>query len=133
MTHTFTIPLRLPRLNAFNRMHWAQKKRLVDSWRGSVSLFCGAKTFEGAVNIRLIQQVAKGEVRVDPANLIAICDKLIIDALVKRGVLVNDSPKYIRGFETAYERGDKSAIRIEITTAPTGMLGDAQGSRDAVK
>lgn len=114
MSTTFTIPLRLPRLNAFNRMHWAQKKKLVDTWRGHVALFCKSDKIDGAVTIKLIQCVAKGEVRVDPANLIAICDKLVIDALVKRGVLSNDSPKYIRGFETAYERGDKSAIRVEI-------------------
>ena len=50
--------------------------------------------------------------RVDPDN-VAFAKKFVLDALVKKGVLVNDSRKYIKGFEDDFGV-DKGNERVEI-------------------
>lgn len=52
--------------------------------------------------------------RIDPDN-IAFAKKFILDALVKNGVIRDDSRKYIKGFSDDFGVSDNPRIEISLT------------------
>lgn len=121
MTQSFTIPGRLPDLNAYTRLNRANYNAANAAKRESQDLIMWAikqqrvKPFATRVKISYLW-VEKNMMR-DLDN-IAFAQKFVQDALVNSGILPGDGWKCIRGFEHDFAV-DKGNPRIEVTITET--------------
>lgn len=114
-SHICEIPFRLPGLNEYirvcrqNRYAGAEFKR---KWDKQIGPYVSRlKRPENVVRIHFTWYEPNHRRDVDN---IAFAKKFILDALVERGILKDDSPKYVCGFtdEFAYG-GEKVMVEIE--------------------
>lgn len=89
----------MPSLNDFYQSrHWYKRHKLAKAWHGLVKALCLEQKIEPVeeykVDIHVITYWPPGERRIDP-DQIAGPEKMIVDGLVKSGILENDSPIYI--------------------------------------
>lgn len=45
---------------------------------------------------------------------VAFAKKLILDAMVRRGIIPDDSQKWVKGFSDSFGRGDDSGVIVEV-------------------
>ena len=110
-----TIPMKLPSLNDYidvcrqNRYEAAKFKRELE---GQIGLFLGRMPrFKKPVTIHA--HWVERDARRDPDN-IASAKKFILDAMVKKGKLKDDSMRYVKGFEDTFEVGDGWRVILNI-------------------
>ncbi len=112
---TCEIRLKLPSLNDYtracraNRYEASTMKRDIEN---GISAFIGKlPRFTHPVHIHFhwIEKNAKRDL-----DNIAFAKKFILDALVKRGKLIDDSRKYVTGFTDTFEIGKEYKVIIEI-------------------
>ena len=110
---TLTIPATPPSWNTFyaGTHHWKRKK-LADLWHGLIlSALTGQSPKTGQVNITVTVNYPDRRRR-DPDN---ICAKLLIDGLVKAGILPDDSDTEIGSVTTRITR-DRDRPRETVVT-----------------
>jgi len=95
---TFVIPRQPPpSLNAMQRMHWAQRMEIKDTWAEEIAVAAkeaGKPQFKRAeVRLRLYYRTHR---RRDADNAIGGAGKVILDALRKAGVIRDDHTDAIR-------------------------------------
>lgn len=91
-------------------MHWAKRKALADSWHLLVRAALPENISPPSPPLAVeITAYFKGQMQ-DADN---ICSKLIIDGLVRGGVVPDDTPQYIEAV-TLRSRQDRKRPRIEI-------------------
>jgi hypothetical protein len=77
----------------YSSPHWSKRKELADEIHFRVKIACkGVKSISGRVDI-LVVAMFKGKTALDSSN---ICVKLYEDGLVGAGIIVDDSPEYVR-------------------------------------
>ncbi|HEY8477094.1 MAG TPA: hypothetical protein VIN09_09555 [Chloroflexota bacterium] len=116
MTTKLVIPRCPPRsFNQFVRLHWARRRKIVELWRQEVAVAAakaGRPRFERAV-VRLRLFYDRRPLP-DWDNAQSAASKVILDGLVRAGVLPDDEARYVRGV-TLVELGvDRTNPRVEI-------------------
>lgn len=119
--NAFTITCKLPSLNDYikanrsNKYLGAKFKKEVEEVIGwSIRQALASKTLQkpkGAVILNIEWHEATK--RRDADN-IASAKKFILDALVKTGVLVDDSRKYVKGFYDVIIDDKKDFVKVEL-------------------
>lgn len=103
-----TIPsYRPPSLNQYIGKHWSIGHKLKNTCKQMVLAY--SRHIPPAIGRRSVQMhivLGKGMKRYDADNT----QKLILDALVHSGMLVDDSPKWVRFDGVTYERGVHQTI-----------------------
>lgn len=90
------------------RMHWKKRRRVLHTWIVLVREQRPAKWKAGPARVTIIRQ---SHTEPDPDNLSAMC-KIPLDALVRAGILPDDSPEHIELIRK-WQRG-KSATIIHV-------------------
>ena len=109
------IPLKLPSLNDYidlcrtNPYKAAKFKKDIEA---QIALFLQMPKLEKPIRIDFTW--IEPDYRRDPDN-IASAKKFILDAMVKKGKLKNDSRKYVKGFSDSFGDGPKHKVILEIT------------------
>lgn len=114
-SHICEIPFRLPSLNEYiavcrqNRFAGAQFKK---KWDKEIGLYVSRlRRPENVVRIHFTWYEPNHRRDVDN---VAFAKKFILDAMVSRGILQDDSPRYVIGFTDEFRYGaEKVIIRIE--------------------
>lgn len=93
---SFRIKSCTPSANAFLRMHWAERRAMKQGWGAAVTCFAKKAGVTPGKTRRLVvvTRASTGTRPLDPQNAWTPIDKLIIDALVDGGWLVDDSKKW---------------------------------------
>lgn len=113
-----TVPIVPMTNNQRERAHWSTLKKEKDDWTLLIPL-CAEANRQQEGERRMVEIVfckTKGP-ESDPDNLHARC-KSILDALVRRGWMIDDSPKYIdlRVSETTRARRTATVIAVSDTS-----------------
>jgi len=109
----FTIPVRLPSANTFERMHWAEKYRLKNEMRILIMyIFKKKKIKYKNVDYIEIELSFSQKRRRDKMNYITPADKLIIDNLVELGIIPDDSQLEIPSIIFTNKKEDGVLVRI---------------------
>ena len=115
MTQRFTIEGRLPSLNEYiraERSGWQAANSMKHKFEKLVAgSAMGLRKISGPVRIRYT--FFEKDRRRDKDNVAGVAHKIVQDALVKAGILVNDSWDYVVGFTDDFQI-DKLRPRIEI-------------------
>jgi hypothetical protein len=118
VSETIWIPRRAPNMNDLIRAHGTPKsrayQRLKKSWAQTVelcSLKCPVKFNQCAVAFEIVEPDA----RRDPDNLVSGTQKLVLDGLVKAGVLAGDGWKHITGLSFSWRVGTPVGVRVVLT------------------
>lgn len=112
---TCEIRMKLPSLNEYidicrrNRYESAKFKRQIESKIGMFIL--PLKRFEKPVIVHF-RWIEKDKRR--DADNIAFAKKFILDAMVKKGKLKDDSRKYVTGFTDKFEQGKETKVIIFV-------------------
>ena len=121
---TITIPAIAPSGNAFYAgMHPMRRRRLADQWHDLVG-WCirdqQVEPYSLGYPARIVCRCCfpAGERMLDADNLFPTA-KLIVDSLVRAGVLVNDSPRYISSLELIPERTTLPERYTMVTIQPS--------------
>ena len=116
MTVRLIIPRCPPRsLNRLLRMHWARRQELMELWRAEVvvaAIEAGRPRFNQA-SIRLRLYYDRFPLP-DLDNALAAASKLVLDGLVRAGVLPDDDARHVRGLELAELAVDRDNPRVEV-------------------
>lgn len=113
---TVTIYGRLPSLNEVINTHWAnyyrKKKTTSESIMWEIKE-AGIVPVQGKARVTI--QCYEQDHRRDEDNVIATSGKIILDALVKMGIIHNDSPKWCRyiPMPVQYDK-DNPRIVVEV-------------------
>lgn len=113
---TCEINMKLPSLNEYinlcrrNRYESAEFKRRIERDIGFYIM--PLKRFEKPVRIHFVWY--EKNTRRDADN-IAFAKKFILDAMVKKGKLKDDSRKYVRGFTDTFKQGKETKVQIIVT------------------
>lgn len=120
---------KIPSGNTLLRMHWAKRGRMIRDWhwlvkqalqknetlknspyvKGLAWSFCNSK-----VRCDVMRFYGQRGKPFDDANLIHAVDKLIVDNLVKEGILVSDSPEWFEWGKIGQAEGTKNSIRLTL-------------------
>ena len=116
MTVTLIIPRCPPRsLNRLLRMHWARRHELMELWRQEVAVAAaraGRPRFKAAeVRLRLFYDRYPLP---DLDNALAAASKLVLDGLVRAGILPDDDARHVRGLTIAELAVDRAEPRVEV-------------------
>lgn len=118
MRQTFTIPGRLPGINELisqNRRGWATGWKLKEEAEWEVrAAIVDARMQPVTSRCRIQFTYFEPNRRRDMDNIAGFAHKVILDALVKSGVLADDGWKEISGFTDTFEV-DAVEPRIEVT------------------
>lgn len=113
-SHICEIPFRLPSLNEYiavcrqNRFAGAQFKK---KWDKEIGLYVSRlQRPENVVRIHFTWYEPNHRRDVDN---VAFAKKFILDAMVSRGILQDDSPRYVIGFTDEFRYGDEK-VTVEI-------------------
>ncbi len=113
----FTIPFTLPSLNDYtnaNRTNHYKGNKLKQRTQRDIGYYLPKVKITKPVKIK-ITWFEKNKRR-DPDNVI-FAKKFILDAMVNAGVLVDDSQKWIKGFEEVVKVDQKNP-RVEVEIEP---------------
>ena len=116
MTWSLVIPAVPPSGNPFARMHWRDRDELVDKWGLVVSNAiqrAGDKPSFTRAHFEATLYFEASRKR-DIPNFLTTLDKLVIDHVVKAGILPDDNSDVIPEFTVRFEI-DESNPRTEIT------------------
>lgn len=108
------IPDVCPSLNRQLRMHWSQRKRLVDLWRRWVWVACVQAKIptRHPLSFAKIEIHRVGKKAMDPDNLVG-AQKVLIDGLRSHGLIVDDTPEHITLTVTqAKSKVPRTVVRI---------------------
>ena len=117
MTQTFTIPNKLPSMNDYQRAcrsHWSKGSRMKRETQDYVG-WCirAARLIPIASPVRINMHFFEPDRRRDLDNIASFASKVILDALVQQGVLVDDSQQYVKGISYACSV-DKGNPRVVV-------------------
>lgn len=95
-TFVYRLPFATPSQNVYQRWHWAQKKRFRDQCQMHLEVQCRLSPHgRPPRNVKMHVCVTRHSAGVlDYGNLVGGC-KPVLDALVRVGLLVDDSPKWV--------------------------------------
>jgi len=119
-TWTLTVDDIVPTANPFMRMHWGKRKKMAEAWNWLLTeQVCKVMPEKGSITPatrkRWVKMISYRTGTPDPQNLYLGHDKLILDQLVKLGVLVDDSARWC-DFSVvsrkAGKRGKRTVIEI---------------------
>jgi hypothetical protein len=113
------IPRRAPNLNDLIRAHGRNPHvydRMKKEWAETVAfaaIGCAGWPFAQrcSVHFELVEQ----NERRDPDNIAAGTAKLVLDGLVKAGVLEGDGWKHIAGLSFSWRVGNPAGVRVVLT------------------
>jgi Holliday junction resolvase RusA-like endonuclease len=117
MTLELWIPRRAPNLNDLIRAHGQHHHvydRLKKSWADTVALVKRSYVTpirRCSVHFELVEE----NTRRDPDNIAAGTAKLVLDGLVKAGVLEGDGWKHIAGLSFSWRVGNPAGVRVVLT------------------
>ncbi|HYF53054.1 MAG TPA: hypothetical protein VEA41_02220, partial [Salinarimonas sp.] len=114
MIQSFWVPGPLPSLNDLLRAkgnmvggkgkRWNGYNAMKKTWETTIWAICKRDRIQPMQRVRVVFQWHERTMRRDPDN-VGAARKLILDALVCAGVLVNDGPKEIAGFAETFVYG----------------------------
>ncbi len=110
MIYTVTIPKWHPTsLNKLLSLHWARRTKAKQSDYDLVAWYCNEAlvpkaTGKRRIGLRLI--LGKGSRAPDPDNML----KVLLDALVACGRLVDDNRQYCELLPAEFERGERATV-----------------------
>lgn len=117
-SHTCEIPMKLPSMNEYirvcrrNRYESAEYKMKLEE---DIGIYLKPlKRFKKPVLVHFTWH--EKDMRRDADN-IAFAKKFILDAMVKKGILHDDSRKYVTGFTDTFRKGDTTKVVIVIEEA----------------
>lgn len=120
MTVELWIPRRAPNLNdlirAHGRHHHAYDK-LKKSWAELVELRCISSCTPMVGRCSVHFELVEENTRRDPDNIAAGTAKLVLDGLVKAGVLEGDGWKHVAGLSFSWRVGNPAGVRVVLTEA----------------
>lgn len=128
MRLTFTAPTRPLSINEANRMHWAARRRRLQPW--ALATEAAYKTATKKERAAVEGKRVKVSVtlsfpragRRDPHNYTSTVVKTIVDALVRAGLVPDDTPEWLETEEPLILL-DKSE-QVEIVVAPATRKGN---------
>lgn len=100
-------------------MHKQVRRRLAKKWHSDIAWLVKEQNIKPLseeyypATVQIYGVFGLGRKRYD-ADGLAGTGKLIIDGLVKAGILINDSPKYIRNIEYIPQKGIETMTIIRI-------------------
>ena len=112
---TCEIRMKLPSLNDYtracraNRYEASNMKRDIENGIGLFIAKLPRVTAPVHIHFHWIETNAKRDL-----DNIAFAKKFILDALVKRGKLIDDSRKYVTGFTDTFDIGKENKVILEI-------------------
>lgn len=115
MTFFLDIPRVPPSNNVLLRLHWAQRKTLIDEWHSDVFwlvMETGREKFDVARVEAVIYFAEKR--RRDICNFMASLDKLVLDELVACKVLADDDSVHLPEISVRFDI-DKDNPRTEVS------------------
>lgn len=112
------IPRRAPNLNDLLRAKHNDNgySRLKRGWADTVALVAlrrGPQPSLGPCSVHF--ELVEPDKRRDPDNIAAAASKLILDGLVKAGVLEGDGWAHIRGLSFSWRVGKPAGVRVVLT------------------
>jgi hypothetical protein len=108
-----------PSLNAwYSGIHWTKRSKVKDEWRAHIAGV--VDTLEPVVNYPVIIEVEVHKKRVFDSSNVAATGKLAEDGLVKSGILLDDTPKYVRSVFYTCVKDDKEYTIIRIIETENG-------------
>ncbi len=117
-THTLVLPMLLPRLNQVRGRHWsaeAKAKKDLVQWLRVCALEQSVPTAQGPRFVFVDVKLGPRRKKPDADAY----DKILLDALVSAGLLLDDSDRGLIGrVGIAFERGPVSETRITLTDHP---------------
>ena len=118
------LPMRAPNLNDLIRAHGQHAQvynRLKKRWADLVALCIGARPIRvrfGEGNPAKVHfELVEPDQRRDPDNIASAAAKLILDGLVKAGVLEGDGWKHIAGLSFSWRVGSPAGVRVVLSPA----------------
>ncbi len=122
MTVELFIPRLAPNLNDLIRArgrHGQVYNRLKQSWAETITAITARHILDGgafgigrcSVHFELVEQ----NTRRDPDNIASGTAKLVLDGLVKAGVLEGDGWKHIAGLSFSWRVGSPVGVRVTLT------------------
>ncbi len=106
-----------PSVNVYLRMFWADRERLKESWHTTVWALCNEARVEPMERARIKATIYFRDSRKrDPQNWITSVDKLCVDGLVRCGILPDDDPAHLKGFDVRIEKGEP---HTEVSISPS--------------
>lgn len=127
------IPRRAPNLNDLIRAH-AQHPHVYDrikkGWAETVAVCARSprRTLAGRVAVRF--ELVEPNERRDPDNIASGAAKLILDGLVKAGVLEGDGWAHIAGLSFSWRVGGEPGVRVILTPVDADRASKARGGLD---
>jgi Holliday junction resolvase RusA-like endonuclease len=110
------VPCRAPNLNdlirAHGRHHHAYDK-LKKDWAKLVAMCVRGAPQLGRCSVHF--ELVEPSTRRDPDNIAAGASKLVLDGLVKAGVLEGDGWKHIAGLSFSWRVGNPAGVRVVLT------------------
>ena len=124
--HTVSIwfPGEWPDLNSYidaeraNRYRAAKLKRVYTDKAREIAKAAGVGRVHTPCEVRFIWHLADG--RKDPDNVAAMGCKVILDGLVRAGVLPNDGQKQIWRIVHEFVKDGREGVRVELTRKDGG-------------
>ncbi len=112
MKFTINIPKKVTANKIYSGIHWGTRKAIVDKYHKAL-LNCGIKISRDKDRSKSIITTFYFKNRpLDCSNCFFMA-KCCEDGLVRAGILIGDSPKYVKSF-TCISKLDKNNPRIEI-------------------
>ena len=114
-TWTLIIPMTPPSANLYIRHHWATRAKLRDEWHLAVWALCNEARVT-PLDICTINCTVyfKDQRRRDEPNFRLTLDKLVLDGLVRCGIIPDDDPSHVTSFVVTLDT-DKGNPRTEIS------------------
>jgi len=111
----------IPSLNKlYEAKHWATRKAIADNWHEIVYYAVHEQlpdVFIQDYPVHIVLRVYPPDRRRDIGNTIS---KVIVDGIVKSGLLPDDTLTYVRGESVWFEKVDKENPRIEVEIVQAG-------------
>ncbi len=102
-------------------MHWAKRKLYNETWlqevflaKNRIKLFGRPEHTGVTLDITIFYC---GQVEMDRDNAVGAC-KPIIDALVKVGILLDDSPEHVTGLTVTQVKKRRQETGVKVVIAP---------------
>jgi len=110
------IPMASPSLNQTQRMHWAELRKLAKTWQVHIFVRAFEVRAEPASSKRRVVIERRGKRQLDKDNAYGGC-KIIVDALKKEGLIVDDDSQNLdlEVTQAKLSKGDKPCTVITIT------------------